>query len=48
MFLNKLKNKTYKRVIVVFDFSITKDALAALIARVENATILRDNYKNRF
>jgi len=38
--LNKLKNKTYKRVIVVSDFSVTKNALVALIVRVENTTIL--------
>ncbi len=48
MLLNKLKNKTYKKVIVISDFSVTRDALAALIARIENATILQNNYKNRF
>jgi len=46
--LNKLKNKTYKKVIVVFDFFVTRDAFAALIARVENTTILQNNYRNRF
>jgi len=48
MLLNKLKDKTYKKVIVVFDFSITRNALVALIARVENTTILQNNYRNRF
>ncbi len=47
-FLNKLKNKTYKKVIVVSDLSVTKDAFAVLIARVEDTTILRNNYRNRF
>ncbi len=46
--LNKLRNKIYKKVIVVSDLSITRDAFVALIARVENATILRNNYRNRF
>ncbi len=47
-FLNKLRDKTYKRVIVVSDFSVTKDALAALIAYIEDTTILQNNYRNRF
>jgi len=46
--LNKLRNKTYKKVIVVFNFFVTKDALVALIVRVENAIISQNNYKNRF
>ncbi len=48
MLLNKLKNKIYKKIIVVSDFSVTKNALVVLIARVENATILQNNYRNRF
>jgi len=44
--LNKLKNKTYKKVIVVSNFSVTKDTFVALIARVKDATILQNNYKN--
>ena len=48
IFLNKLKNKIYKRVIVVSDFSVTRDALAALIIYIENTTILQNNYRNRF
>ncbi len=48
MFLNKLKNKIYKKVIVVFDFSVTRNALVVLIVYIENTTILQNNYKNRF
>jgi len=48
MLLNKLKNKIYKKIIVVSDLSVIRDALAALIARVENTTILQNNYRNRF
>jgi len=48
MFLNKLKNKIYKKIIVVFNLFVTKNALVALIAHVEDATILQDNYRNRF
>ncbi len=46
MFLNKLKNKIYKKIIVVFNLFVTKNALVALIAHVEDATILQDNYRN--
>ncbi len=46
--LNKLKNKTYKKVIVVSNFSVTRNALVALIVYVEDAIILQDNYRNRF
>ncbi len=48
IFLNKLKNKIYKKIIVVSDFSVTRNALVALIARVKDATILQNNYRNRF
>ncbi len=48
IFLNKLRDKIYKRVIVVFNFFVTRNAFVALIALVEDATISRDNYKNRF
>ncbi len=48
MFLNKLKNKIYKRIIVVFNFFVTKDTFVALIARIEDTIILQNNYRNRF
>ncbi len=48
IFLNKLKNKTYKKVIVISDFSVTRNTFVALIACIENATILQNNYRNRF
>ncbi len=48
IFLNKLKNKIYKKVIVVSDLSVIRNAFVILIARIKNATILQDNYKNRF
>jgi len=48
MLLNKLRDKTYKKVIVVFDFIVTRNAFVALITFIKNAIILRNNYKNRF
>jgi len=48
MLLNKLRDKTYKRVIVVFNFFVIRDAFVALVTRVNNAIISQNNYKNQF
>ena len=48
MLLNKLRDKIYKRVIVVLNFFIIRNAFVALIAYIEDAIILQNNSKNRF
>lgn len=45
--LNKLRDKTHERVIVVPDLPVTRDALAALVARIEDATTSRGDNGNR-